>query len=1230
MLSTSDNDGGAGRRVMRWLVDIVIFRLRLSRRNIEQGLRRCRLKCDGDNMCLIGHCKQPANLTMFIVLPLLLLCYGAGNIHCATVHDNSEDFHSLFDFKQGITDPNGALSTWTNNTHFCRWHGVSCSSTPPYRVTGLNLTTQGLGGQISSSLGNMTFLETLDLSNNSFHGPIPLLGQLQYLYVLSLASNRLWGSIPDALTNCSNLASLDLSGNNLTGIIPPGVGLLTQLKSIVLDGNGLTGGIPSSLGNITALQIIRFVQNQLNGEIPREVMQMPHLRLLYLYQNNLSGRIPEVWQMPNILGLDLNTNNLSGRIPQDLSNVSSLLGLSLTSNKIGNTLPSNIGDALPNLTELLLSENYFEGQIPASLGKPQNLEAIDLSRNFFTGQIPYSLGNLSFLSYLNLELNMLESTDSEGWEFLDALGNCKLLTIFSLSHNKLHGAIPNSIANLSTSLTRLVMSENTLSGIVPTSIGKLSGLTQLSLDQNNLTGTIEEWLRRDNLTFLSLAHNQLVARHNQDWGFLNALRNCTSLETLCLSYNELQGSLPPSIGNLSTSLQTFLLGENNLSGQSIGKLRSLTWLELGGNNFSGTIEGWIENFKSLEKLSLESNNFTGPIPSSIGNLTWLVVLLLNENEFQGSIPDSLGTLQGLQELDLSYNNLRGYMPPNFGNLQQLIEFDLSHNNLQGDLNIDISKLQQLISLRLSSNKLSGEIPENFGERQELENLEMDQNYLIGNIPTSFKGLQSLKTLNLSHNNLSGTIPTLLEDLSLLNKLDLSYNLLQGEISNNGVFANATAVSLKGNRGLCGGVMDLHLPACPEVSQVIEWKHYLTIILITIFGFMSLGMSIYAIFLQKKMPRTPYLFLHSFGKKFPRVSYKDLAQATENFSMFNLIGRGSYGVVYQGKLTQAKIQVAIKVFDLEIKFADKSFASECEALRTIRHRNLLPILTACSTIDNNGNDFKAIIYEFMPNGNLDAWLHQKLCLAPKLLSFAQRISIGVDIADALAYLHHDCAIPIVHCDLKPTNIILDNDMNAHLGDFGIASLVVDSRSIAVGHSGCGSSLSVTGTIGYIAPGNKSRILPSFILYLSKEICYTQNNCFYLNFLEYSQTVHASTRGDVYSFGIVLLEMITGKRPTDSMFEGGLNITSFVEANFPDQVLHIIDAHLQEECKGFIKAAAAAMESKVYQCLLSLVQVALACTLRLPRDRMTMREVAINLHAIRKSYVAAIKCGQAMVV
>lgn len=340
----------------------------------------------------------------------------------------------------------------------------------------------------------------------------------------------------------------------------------------------------------------------------------------------------------------------------------------------------------------------------------------------------------------------------------------------------------------------------------------------------------------------------------------------------------------------------------------------------------------------------------------------------------------------------------------------------------------------------------------------------------------------------------------------------------------------------------------------------------------------------------------YLSRLSFGKNFPKISYNDLARATSGFSESNLIGRGSYGSVYKGKISQAKMQVAIKVFDLEMRCADKCFISECDVLRSIQHRNLLPILTACSTIDNIGNAFKALVYEFMPNGNLDTWLHeQSICEAPRNLSLGQRISIIVDIADALAYLHHDSGRSIVHCDIKPSNILLDVHMNAYLSDFGIANIVLNSGSTSVGHSNLdssfNSSIGLKGTIGYIAP-------------------------------EYAQSGRASPYGDIYSFGIVLLEMLTGKRPTDPMFDSDLNIVNFVGRNFPDQIPYIIDDHLKEECRSFIQETADA-GNEVYQCLLSLLQVALSCARLFPRERMNMREAANRLPAIRNSYDRSLK-------
>lgn len=163
---------------------------------------------------------------------LLLLCYGAGNVRCSTLHGNSTDLMSLLDFKNRVTsDPYGALNSWTTSTHFCQWSGVNCSSTPPYRVTELNLPGKNLDGNISSALGNLTSLRKLDLSDNRFGGPIPILGKLQHLNTLYLGGNHLQGVIPETLTNCSNLAVLNLSLNNLNCVIPPKIRFLSNLET---------------------------------------------------------------------------------------------------------------------------------------------------------------------------------------------------------------------------------------------------------------------------------------------------------------------------------------------------------------------------------------------------------------------------------------------------------------------------------------------------------------------------------------------------------------------------------------------------------------------------------------------------------------------------------------------------------------------------------------------------------------------------------------------------------------------------------------------------------------------------------------------------------------------------------------------------------------------------------------------------------------------------------------
>ncbi|KAK1618126.1 hypothetical protein QYE76_023643 [Lolium multiflorum] len=181
--------------------------------------------------------RQPAKLAVLLLLALLLLCNGVVNVHGKTIHENSVDLHALLDFKKGITNDPPALSNWNTTIHFCRWTGVYCTTTRPFRVSSLNnLTGQNLHGRISPSLGNLTFLNRLHLSYNSLVGTFPVLNNLQ-LESLHMSNNNLTGISPNALLNCSNLSYLDFSYNQLKGEI----GQFPKLQYLILGSNMLSG-----------------------------------------------------------------------------------------------------------------------------------------------------------------------------------------------------------------------------------------------------------------------------------------------------------------------------------------------------------------------------------------------------------------------------------------------------------------------------------------------------------------------------------------------------------------------------------------------------------------------------------------------------------------------------------------------------------------------------------------------------------------------------------------------------------------------------------------------------------------------------------------------------------------------------------------------------------------------------------------------------------------------------
>ena len=381
----------------------------------------------------------------------------------------------------------------------------------------------------------------------------------------------------------------------------------------------------------------------------------------------------------------------------------------------------------------------------------------------------------------------------------------------------------------------------------------------------------------------------------------------------------------------------------------------------------------------------------------------------------------------------------------------------------------IGNLNTLVELHLESNMLSGEIPAALGDCQVLQNLYLENNFFGGSIPFTLSKIKGLEILDLSSNNFSGHIPEFLGNLSSLYYLNLSFNNFAGELPTFGIFANGTALSIQGNEALCGGIPYLHLPTCSS-----EWRkkrRRLPVIPIVIPLVATLGMLLLLYFFLTWHKKKSVENLSTGSIQGHRlISYSQLVKATDGLSTTNLLGTGTFGSVFKGTLEgrsgEPATIIAVKVLKLQTPGALKSFEAECEAMRNLRHRNLVKIITSCSSIDSKGDDFKAIVFDFMPNGSLEDWLHPGTSNQLEQRRLNQTVSIILDVACALDYLHWHGVAPIVHCDLKPSNVLLDTDMVAHVGDFGLARILADGSSSFQPST---SSMGFRGTIGYAPPG-----------------------------------------------------------------------------------------------------------------------------------------------------------------
>jgi hypothetical protein len=554
----------------------------------------------------------------------------------------------------------------------------------------------------------------------------------------------------------------------------------------------------------------------------------------------------------------------------------------------------------------------------------------------------------------------------------------------------------------------------------------------------------------------------------------SCVANLTSLVQMDLSNNSISGEIPDEIGSLPL-LQTLILSKNLLSGTippEIGKLVSLTKLAMDQNMLSGIIPWTIGNLSNLVVLALSTNSLSGEIPARIGYLPQLIQLYLDDNTLSGRIPAQLVQCTRLAMLNLSVNSLNGSIPSEILSISSLsLGLDLSNNNLIGTIPSQIGKLINLGLLNVSSNKLSGEIPSELGQCVLLLSLQMEGNMLDGVIPQSLNTLKGIQHMDLSENILSGQIPDFFENFSTLDYLNLSYNRLEGPIPTSGIFTNSNAVMLEGNKALCQQIDIFALPIC-HITSARERKINERLLLITVPPVIIALLSFLCVLTTVTKGRITQPS-ESYRETMKKVSYGDILKATNWFSPVNRISSSHTASVYIGRFQFDTDLVAIKVFHLDEQGSLNSFLAECEVLKHTRHRNLIQAITLCSTVDFENNEFKALVYEFMANGSLDMWIHprQDQRSPTRVLSLGQRISIVADVASALDYMHNQLTPPLIHCDLKPSNVLLDYDMTSRIGDFGSAKFLSSSlNSTPEGLVGA------SGTIGYIAPG---KLYTSFV-------------------------------------------------------------------------------------------------------------------------------------------------------
>ncbi|XP_072991943.1 LRR receptor-like serine/threonine-protein kinase RPK2 [Typha latifolia] len=1044
-------------------------------------------------------------LVRTLALALLLLLLFAVSSSAAAGGALVAERDALLQFKASVSsDPGGLLRLWSSASaagEHCSWPGVTCDANS--RVVSLNISAKG-GSFLSSCPQSAPLRRSCPDPDRRLAGKLsPSLGSFIELRVISLPFHAFSGEVPPEIWKLENLEVLDLEGNGALSCSLPS-NFPRRLRFLNLASNSIQGEIPPSLSSSVALETLDLSINQLNGSIPGFLGALPNLRQLYLSFNRLSGSIPEELgaKCRSLEYLDLSGNLLVGSIPRSLGNCSAL-------------------------RSLLLFSNLLDDVIPSDLGRLRKLQALDVSRNSLSGPIPSELGGCIELSVLVLS-NPYDAVTISDPSYVDID-----------DFNYYQGGIPKSIVVLP-KLRVLWAPRATLEGQVPDNWGACKSLEMVNLGENLLSGGIPRgFVQCRNLKYLNLSTNKLA-------GWISEELPVPCMDVFDVSGNHLSGSIPMFSWKSCSSSQILLDGISSAylsfftykicAGFSFSSVEfidgTVIYHNFGQNNFSGTLSSLplaaekfgnqtmyaflagrnslvgqlsVSLFSRCNELSgfiidLSNNFVSGGIPVDIGAICLsLVDLDVAGNQITGTIPQSIGQLDSLIGLDLSSNRLSGEIPAAIENLKHLQHLLLGHNILSGRIPPGLDQLHSLKVLDLSSNSLSGEIPSDLVNLMNLTGLFLDNNNLSGKIPSGFANVASLTMFNVSFNNLSGSIPLNASKIkcdSVLGNpllpchtvsLSVPSSDQQGRSGNSQDYNDSVPVnslSPKSNNGF----------SSIEIASITSATAIVSVLLAVIVLF---------IYTRKCAPR---FVAQSAGQREVtiftdigvRISFESVVRATGNFNASNCIGSGGFGATYKAEISPG-VLVAIKRLSVGKLQGIQQFHAEIKTLGRLRHPNLVTLIGY-----HLSESETFLIYNYLPGGNLERFIQER---SKRLMDWRMLHKIALDVARALAYLHDSCVPRILHRDVKPSNILLDNDYNAYLSDFGLARLLGNSETHA--------TTGVAGTFGYVAP-------------------------------EYAMTCRVSDKADVYSYGVVLMELVSDKKALDPSFSpygNGFNIVSW---------------------------------------------------------------------------------------